>query len=161
MFKNQSDPVAQELLEEVRRLSKKVAELKGEQDYVEERRSLLDDRDRILAEVETLKIEKGRKQEEFARERREIEHATGLHRKQSEWERTKAVDEAKITVREENLSAERQRFEDQISFHKEQIAAEVDRLEKLLTGLMERLPTVTVEKSIDFSLASNGKGRSE
>jgi chromosome segregation ATPase len=149
VFKSQTDPVAQELLEEVRRLSKQVAALKGE---------LAEEAIGLRTEVEELKIQKSRREEEVARERREIEHATGLHRKQSEWERKKAVDEAKITVREENLTAERQRFEDQIEFHKVQIAAEVDRLEKLLTGLMDRLPTVTVEKSIDFSMASNGKG---
>lgn len=161
LFKNQTDPLAQELLEEVRRLSKQVAQLQGEKDAIDQARALISEKLDLAAEVEQLKIEKSRKEEEFARERRELEHSTGLHRKQSEWERKQAVEEAKITVREENLSAERKRFEDQISFHKEQIKAEVDRMEKLIAGLMERLPTVTVEKSIDFSLAGNGKRREQ
>lgn len=159
MFKTQTpDPLVQELLEEVRRLSKQIATLKGEKDAIDERRALLEDRDNLASQIEQLKIEKDRREEDFARERREVEHATGLHRKQSEWERTKAVEEASIKVREENLSAERQRFQDQIDFNKAQIKAEVDRMEKLISGLMERLPTVTVEKSIDFQLAHNGNG---
>lgn len=158
MFKSQTDPMAQELLDRIERLSKQVAQLKGEKDAIDERRQLIAEKLDLAAEIEQLKIEKGRREEDFARDRREIEHATGLHRKQSEWERKKAVDEAKITVREENLSAERQRFADQIDFQKQQIKAEVDRMEKLITGLMERLPTITVEKSIDFSMsAGNGK----
>lgn len=145
-----SDPAIEQLAEKIEELTKTVAKLRGEKEALSEQRDLLRERDALREELEVLKIEKDRRDEEFARERREIEHATGLHRKQSEWERAKAVDEAKITVREENLSAERQRFEDQITFHKQQIAAEVDRMEKLISGLMERLPTVTVEKVTDF-----------
>lgn len=156
MFKNQTDPVAQEVLDEVRRVSKQLAQLQGEKEAVDQARALLGEKLDLAQQVETLKIEKARREEEFARERREIEHATGLHRKQSEWERKQAVEEAKITVREENLSAERQRFTDQISFQKEQIKAEVDRMEKLISGLMDRLPKVTVEKSIDFAMTRNG-----
>lgn len=156
MFKRADDPVAQELLERIESLSKQVAELKGEKQAIETARKLTAERTELRTEIETLKIEKARIEEEHARKIREVEHATGLHRRQSEWERTKAVEEAKIKVREENLDAERKRFTEQIDFHKKQIANEVDRLEKLMAGLMDRLPKVTVEKAIDFSLANGG-----
>lgn len=156
MFKSPPDPIAQELLDQVKELSRQVAQLQGERDAIDERRALLDERDDLQTQIQTLTIERDRKEEDFARQRREVEHATGLHRKQSEWERKKAVEEAKLEVQRGNLDAERQRFTEQIAFHKEQIKTEVDRLEKLLTALMERLPTVTVEKSIDFAMTSNG-----
>lgn len=161
MFKKYDDPMAQELLDKIEALSKDVAKLRGEKDALSDARKLAQERDSMREEIETLKIEKGRRDEEFARERREIEHATGLHRKQSEWEREKAVESAKLEVEKGNLDAERKRFEEQIEFHKEQIKTEVDRLEKLLTGLMERLPTVTVEKSIDFAMSGNGNGKTQ
>lgn len=159
MFRSQTDPVAQELLDRIGQLSKQVAELRGERDAIEAARQLTEERTHLRDEIETLTIEKGRREEDFAREKREVEHATGLHRRQTEWERKKAVEEAKLEVQKGNLDAERVRFAEQIKFHKEQIKNEVDRLEKLLTALMERLPTVTVEKSIDFSLSATGNGK--
>lgn len=152
-----NDPVAQELLDRIERLSKQVAELKGEREAVESTTRLTTERLQLLSEIETLKIERDRIEEDHARQIREVEHATGLHRKQTEWERKKAVEEAKLEVEKGNLGAERTRFTEQMDFHKQQIANEVDRLDGLLKGLMERLPTVSVEKSIDFSLA-NGNG---
>lgn len=154
-----TDPLAEELLEKITDLSRDVAMLRGEKEALGDTRKLADERDSLREQIETLKIEHSRREEEFARERRELEHATGLHRKQSEWERERAVSDAQIAVREENLSAERKRFEEQIAFHKEQIKTEVDRMEKLMSGLMERLPTVTVEKSIDLHVAEPGKRR--
>lgn len=157
MFKKTDDPLAQELLDRIERLSKQVAELKGEKEAVSKTAMLATERLQLLTEIETLKIERARIDEEHARKIREVEHTTGLHRKQTTWEREKAVEEAKLTVQQENLSLDRQRFEEQMAFHKEQIKDEIDRLDGLLKGLMDRLPTVTVEKSIDFAM-SNGKG---
>lgn len=145
------DEQTDELLAEIRDLKRVVAELNGERDAARKELGLADEVAKLKEQIATLKVEKSRIDEEHAREKREVEHATGLLRKQADWERTKAVDEAKLKVREENLTAERKRFEEQIEFHKEQIKTEVDRLEKLLSGLMERLPTVTVEKAIDIS----------
>src|SRR5947207_2941534 len=100
-MRTKTDPAIEQLGEKIEELTKTVAKLRGEKDALSEHRNLVRERDALREELEVLKIEKDRRDEEFARERREIEHATGLHRKQSEWEREKAVDEAKITVREE------------------------------------------------------------
>src|SRR5918996_6381174 len=121
------DPVTTELLDEIKKLSKQVARLQGEADFIQERRELIERRLELETQIETLTIEKDRREEDFARQKREVEHATGLHRKQSEWERQKAVEEAKLEVQKANLDAERQRFTEQIAFHREQIRAEVDR----------------------------------
>lgn len=145
--KREEDPVAQEVLDEIRELSKRVAGLQGERDALKDARKLEAERIELREQLETLRIEKARKEEDHKREKREVEHATGLFRKQSEWERAKAVDEARLAVREENLSAERERFEQQMAFHKEQISGEIDRFEGLLTELLKRLPTVTVNQN--------------
>src|SRR5271169_867147 len=65
---------------------------------------------KLKEELETLKIEKGRKEEEFAKREREIEHKVGLERKRQEFEITQAKREALVGVREENLAAEKKRF---------------------------------------------------
>jgi len=69
-------------------------------------------------------------------------------RKQAEWERERAVEEAKLAVQTANLAAERSRFEDQMEFHRSQIANEMGRLERVLDGLMERLPSFTAALSV-------------
>lgn len=156
-----TDTRVAELTDEIRKLSRAVAELRGENEALEDRRVLLNEKLELTAEIEQLKIERERMEEGHARKVREVEHATGLHRKQSEWERTKAVEEATIAVQKGNLDAERTRFEEQLAFHKTQIKNEVDRLDGLLKGLMDRLPTVTVEKAISIrSGAGNGNGDS-
>ncbi len=144
------------LTTEITKLSEEVAKLRGERDAIRKDRNLEQERTRLREEIETLKIEVDRKDEENSRKIREVEHATGLHRKQSEWEREKAVGEAKLKVREENLSAEQKRFEQQMDFHKTQIKNEVDRMQALITGLLERLPTISVEKAIDLTYGGNG-----
>lgn len=127
-----------------------MAGLRGERDALKNSRSLEDERTRLKEDIEKLRIEKARSEEDSARRVREVEHDTGLLRKQVEWERTKAVEEAKLAAREENLTAEQTRFTEQMSFHKDQIANEVDRLDGLLKALLERLPTVSVEKTIEL-----------
>lgn len=139
-----------ELIAEIRDLKREVAELRGERDATRKELSLTDQVTKLKEQIADLKIEKSQMDEAHERKTREVEHATGLFRKQSEWERDKAVDEARLAVREENLSAERERFEEQMDFHKEQIKVEIARFENLLTSLMERLPTVTIEKSVEL-----------
>jgi hypothetical protein len=70
VFKSQTDPVAQELLEEVRRLSKQVAALKGEHDAIADRRKLAEEAIGLRTEVEELKIQKSRREEESEWERK-------------------------------------------------------------------------------------------
>src|SRR5207245_968830 len=59
---------------------------------------------KLREELETLRIEKARKEEEFTRKEREIEHKVGLERKRQEFEIEQAKRETSVTVREENLS---------------------------------------------------------
>ncbi len=118
-------------------------------------RQALEDADTTLArigdvtqlreEIETLKIEKGRKEEEFAKKEREIEHKVGLERKRQEFEIEQAKRETTVAVREENLKADKDRFAEQLKFHEDRFATEVGYLKDMMGQLMERLPTAEIK----------------
>jgi hypothetical protein len=100
---------------------------------------------KLREELETLRIEKGRKEEEFAKKEREIEHKVGLERKRQEFEIEQAKRETTVTVREENLSADRKRFEEQLEFHQTRFETEVKYLHEMAEKLMERLPSAEIK----------------
>jgi hypothetical protein len=95
----------------------------------------------LRGEVETLSIEKGRKEEEFARKEREIEHKVGLERKRQEQEIALSKRESTVSVREENLKADRDRFEGQMKFQEERFTKEVGYLKEMLGDIVQRLPS--------------------
>jgi hypothetical protein len=99
---------------------------------------------KLRSEIETLKIEKGRREEEFNRKEREVEHKVGLERKRQEFELSSGKREATLSVREENLAADRKRFEEQMKFHEDRFTAEVGYLKDLLGQIMERLPSTEI-----------------
>lgn len=98
----------------------------------------------LRGQVETLEIEKSKREEDFARREREIEHKIGLERKRQEFEVSAAKREATVSLREENLAADRKRFEDQMEFQGERFTKEVGYLKEIITQLAERLPTANL-----------------
>ena len=143
------------LMEELATLKKSVAEIKGERiagkrvldlerEYATTKRTLTD-----------LQIEFDREKEKHEREKREVEHLVGLERKRSDWERTAAVTEARVAVREENLTATQDRFEEQMKFHSTRFEAEVGYLKEIMADVLARLPkTETLIK-----LSGNGSDK--
>lgn len=99
-------------------------------------------------EIETLRIEKDRREEEFTRREREVEHKVGLERKRQEFEIAQAKRETELTVREENLTADRKRFEEQMGFLTERFEGEVKYQRELLTKVLERLPSAEIIANI-------------
>lgn len=95
----------------------------------------------LRGQVETLEIEKGRREEEGARREREVEHKIGLERKRQAFELESGKRDAVLKVREENLAADRKRFEEQMKFHDERFTAEVGYLKEMLTEIVKRLPS--------------------
>lgn len=95
----------------------------------------------LREEKETLLVEKARREEEFARKEREIEHKVGLERKRQEFELSSGKREATLSVREENLAADRKRFEDQMAFHEKRFTEEVAYLKQIIGDIADRLPT--------------------
>jgi hypothetical protein len=108
--------------------------------------SALRDVTSLRQELETLKIEKGRKDEEFARREREVEHKVGLERTRQETEIGLAKREATLGAQEVALKADRKRFEDQLEFHEKRFTAEVGYLKDLIGDLAKRLPEIRVEE---------------
>ena len=98
----------------------------------------------LQEQIEKLEIEKGRKDEEFARKEREVEHKVGLERKRSEFEVVASKREAILSVKEENLAADRKRFEDQMEFHERRFSEEVGYLKAIIGELAERLPSLSM-----------------
>lgn len=102
----------------------------------------------LRASLETLQIEKARKEEEYARKEREIEHKVGLERQRQEQELANAKREAIVSVREENLKADRDRFEAQMKFQEERFSTEVGYLKDVISDLAQRLPTANLTGTI-------------
>lgn len=96
--------------------------------------------------LETLEIEKGRKDEDYAKKDREVEHKIGLERKRQEFELEQAKREVTVSVREENLKADRTRFEEQMKFHNDRFTTEVGYLKDMIGQMLVRLPEVKVAK---------------
>lgn len=99
---------------------------------------------KLREEIETLKIEKGRREEEYSKRDREIEHKIGLERKRQEFEVAQSKREATVSIREENLKADRDRFESQMKFHDERFTQEVGYLKDMITQMMTRLPSAEI-----------------
>ncbi len=95
----------------------------------------------LREQLEKAKIEKGRVDEERERKDREIEHKIGLERKRQEFELESGKKDAILKVREENLAADRKRFEEQMKFHDERFTAEVGYLKDMLSDIVKRLPS--------------------
>lgn len=100
---------------------------------------------KLRQELETVKIEKARKDEEFARRERDIEHKVGLERKRQEFEVAQAKRESTVAVREENLKADKDRFAEQLKFHEDRFSTEVGYLKDILKEMMGRLPTANIK----------------
>lgn len=106
----------------------------------------------LREEVSALKIEKSRLTEEFERRERELKHMVGLEQARQQAERTQhrveieqASKAATLTVREENLAAERKRFEDQLQFNTERFATMEAYLKEMMGDILKRLPNVNVK----------------
>lgn len=116
--------------------------LSGATDKVREALRLGGQVDTLKRELNDLKIEKSKQDEEFARREREVEHMVGLERKRAEFEKEAAKREATLSVREENLAADRKRFEDQLSFHETRFTEEVGYLKEMVGRVLEAIPNV-------------------
>jgi hypothetical protein len=102
--------------------------------------------------VEKLKLEKDRLVEANDRKVRETEHQTGLLRRQVDQDQANAkkqadlaAQQAKLEVREENLTADKNRFAEEVKFQRDFMQAEIGRLENLIKAVLNRVPVVEVK----------------
>lgn len=106
----------------------------------------------LKRQVAQLEIDRAKIEEEYARGERELKHMVGLEQQRQEAEAVQsrrdveqATRQAKLEVREENLAADRRRFEEQLE---QQMAGFKDLKEVLVDQnreMIKRLPNVNVE----------------
>lgn len=149
LFDSNRDATSQKLLGEITGLRKQIADLIGQRDSLKEETKLQGTIKQLRAEVEKLTIESERIEEEQERKEREVRHEVGLLRKQVTAEQEIAVNAAKLEVREENLQADRDRFENQMKFTTERFEREVNYLREIAGQLMERLPLIAVNSKFN------------
>ncbi len=148
MKKQGLDP---ELLERLEALQSSVAKLSGKETALKELTTAREQVETLRKQVTDLEIRKSKLDEDNARERRETDHMVGLERKRQEFEIDQAKREAIVAVREENLEADRARFEEQMKFIMTRFETEVASQKDLMGDILKRLPTVT------WDVQSNGK----
>lgn len=112
----------------------------------------MNDATALSAEVITLKrqiadlqIDKSRIVEDNAKQERELRHMIGLEKRRQEVEIEQAKRDTSLTVREGNLAAEKQRFEEQLKFNTERFTTMETYLKDMMSDILERLPNVNVK----------------
>lgn len=137
-----------QIITQIEGLATVLAEVKSELKETSSARRLQTQLTKLKEEIADAEINRSKQAEEFARERREIEHHVGLERERTTLEIEQGKQQAKLDVREENLWAEKDRFEDHMKFYKEQMDAHIADVKTILTEVMTRVPTVTVDRKI-------------
>ena len=89
--------------------------------------------------IKELEIEKSQREWEFKKREMEVEHKVGLERKRQEFESDEARRTAILEVKEENLSAKQDRFEEQMKFISERFTSEVGYLKEILGQVLSCL----------------------
>jgi hypothetical protein len=145
------------VLAEVRALSRQLAELEGRVAAKRDERDTVAELAAMTKEKTQLEITLDRVREDHAREKREIEHMVGLHRKRVEFEIERARRETELEVREENLSADKARFEAEMKFTRDRMSEEVGYLKEMIGHVLERLPKVEVNKTLELALNSRAE----
>jgi chromosome segregation ATPase len=138
----------EELLSEIRELNKQLKQAKRDRDDV---RSLVKAEDELAAlkrQIVEEEIKSARIQEDHDREKREIEHKVGLVKLTQTVELEAAKRDASLTAREENLETSKAQFEEQMKFITDRMTKEVEAQSKLMGKILDRLPTVNVNKEI-------------
>ncbi|KKK65028.1 hypothetical protein LCGC14_2978260 [marine sediment metagenome] len=86
----------------------------------------------LRKQINNLEIDKGKIEEKNERKERELEHKIGLEKKRQEQELEIGKREAVVTVKEENLTADKERFDEQLGFHEERFTEEVGYLKDIV-----------------------------
>ena len=136
------------LTESITALKDDIADLKKERKRTEKELELTGTVVDLKKQISELEIKKSKMEESHAREERELRHMIGLEKKRQEFEIQQAKKETALDVREGNLSAEKKRFEDNLKFNSDRFERMETYLKELMEKVLDRLPTVTVDKTI-------------
>ena len=102
----------------------------------------------LKRQIVDLEIQKGKIEETHAREDRELRHMIGLEKKRQEVEIEQAKRETSLKVREENLVADRKRFEEQLAFNSKRYETMETYLKEMMADILARLPNINAQVSL-------------
>jgi len=143
-----------EILEAMESATHELAEVRGEVKALRAERDVTTERDRLKREVTDLQIAKDRITEDNLREQRETEHKVGLLIERQAEDLAAARRETELKLREENLTADKARFNDHMKFEREHTKREIDRVEAILGEVIKRLPDVTAALRVNAGPSS-------
>lgn len=142
------------LIDELAEIRQSIKELRRERvretELVEAREAATE----LEKEIVQLEINRDRLVEDNARALREVEHKVGLERKRQEHEIDVAKRTTELEVREENLDHERDQFSKDMEFQQTHLKGEIERIERILGVVLERLPDVNAQLDIATNRAS-------
>lgn len=98
----------------------------------------------LKKQISDLEIQQAKKQEDWDRREREIEHKVGLERKRQEFEVDAASRKATLDIQEKNLAADKDRFKAEMDFQRSRLEGEVGSLRELVGEMLKRLPSAEV-----------------
>ena len=137
------------------KLETEIVRLKAERDAIGVERDATKRVKQLQEQISRLEIDKAKIVEDNDRKIRETTHMVGLERKRQEFEAEQARKgieharkEAILEVQTENLETERAAFVKEMKFREERFTQEVGYLKDLMTQILDRLPTVTVDRQI-------------
>ncbi len=152
----QLDTATAELETTIAALKDQIADLKAERAAVTTERDAVKRIKSLQEQISRLEIDKGKIVEDNDRKIRETTHMVGLERKRQEFEAEQskkgiehARKEAILEVQRENLETERIAFVKEMKFREERFSQEVGYLKDLMGQILDRLPTVTVDRQIN------------
>jgi hypothetical protein len=156
MFKSSDERLEKKaLVDEIRKLSKRIGELKGKEESLVEIDALQENIKALKSQVSDLEIQKSEKTEAFEKRERELTHKIGLERKRQQQESKHNKDELELAKREAKIEAEEKAlegkqaaFEERMQVVQESFKRELKSQEYLLSEILDRLPTVKVDKRI-------------
>lgn len=152
MFDKKNDPVAQQILDQIEDLAKKVSKLRGEHEEL----GLAAEAAKLRRDIEESKIARDRLKETNDREIREVKHMVGLEKKRAEWEKESAIREARLEVRESAVDEKIQAFTEKLEFVEKQLTDQITYLkDDIVKEVFKRLPVVEVNKTLDFGQNGN------
>ena len=121
--------------------------VKGVQEKLDKIRNIADYEaavESLKGQLSDLRIKRDEIDAKYKRDGIDIEFKVGLERLRHEQELTLSKRDAILSVREENLSKDLERFEAQSEFQRKAIANEMHGLHEMVNKLMERLPDARI-----------------
>lgn len=104
--------------------------------------------DKLRGQVSELEVTKSQINEKYEKREREIEHKLGLERLRQEQELKLGLREQTVKIKEENLTADRDRFTKEMTFVTQRFEQETGYLKDMIKPLLEALPKMKITENV-------------